>query len=139
MKERFVGGHVDFIGFVASLLCAVHCAGLPLILSFAPLMGLGFLSNPWVEYSMIFMSLLIASYALIVSYRQCHHKPLALIIVCTGFVLISLGHVFSIEWAEIVLTSCGATAVASAHFINWKHVRNELLQQVMGVDDNSLY
>lgn len=131
MKEQFVGLHVDFVGFVASLLCAVHCAGIPILLSFAPLMGLGFLSNPWVEYSMILLSLLIASYALIVSYRQCHHNPLALIIVFTGFILISLGHVFSIEWAEIVLTSCGAIAVASAHFINWKHVRHEFLRQMV--------
>lgn len=131
MKEQFVGLHVDFVGFAASLLCAVHCAGLPLVLSFAPLMGIGFLSNPWVEYSMVLMSLLIASYALIVSYRQCHHNPLALIVVFAGFFLISLGHVFNIEWVEITLTSCGAIAVANAHFINWKHIKHEVLQQAI--------
>lgn len=131
MKEQFVGLHVDFIGFIASLLCALHCAGLPLLLSVAPLMGLGFLSNPWVEISMILVSLLLASCALMVSYRRCHHKPLALITVFMGFVLISLGHTLKLEWAEIVLTSSGAITVASAHFINWRHVRHELFQQTM--------
>ena len=127
MKDRFVGLHVDFMGFGVSLLCAVHCAGLPFLLSFAPLLGLGFLGNSWIEYGIIFISFLVASFALIRGYTTCHRKPLALIVVFFGFVLISLGHSLGLEALEVILTSIGAVIVATAHIINWKHMRHILI------------
>lgn len=129
MKDQFAGFNIDFVGFITSLLCAIHCACLPLLLSLTSLVGLGFLNNPWIEYSIVLISLSIASYALILGYRRCHHKPLALIVVFNGFALIILGHFLNIEWIEITFTSSGAIAVASAHFINWKHIRHKLLKE----------
>ena len=70
MKNQFVGLHPDFMGFSASLLCAVHCAALPFLLTLAPLAGLQFLRNPWVEYALILISFGIACYALIPGYRR---------------------------------------------------------------------
>ena len=117
-----MGLHPDFIGSSASLLCALHCAALPLLLSLAPLAGLGFLRNPWIEYSVILLSLSIASYALMHGYRR-HHQPRALVWVAVGFVLIGTGHLSSAEWKEITLTSGGATMVAIAHLINWRQIK----------------
>jgi hypothetical protein len=121
MKNQFVGLHPDFVGFSASLLCAVHCAALPFLLTLAPLAGLQFLKNPWVEYTLILISFGIASYALIPGYRQHHRKPLALLIVCLGFLLIGTARFIE---PEAVLTSSGAVLIAIAHLVNWKQVRH---------------
>ncbi len=123
MKDRFVGLHLDFVGFSASMLCAVHCAALPFLLSLAPLAGLQFLNDPWIEYVIILTSFFIASYALLHGYRRHHKKPLALIIVTVGFLLILIGHLLDDEWIEIILTSCGGATIAIAHLINWKYMK----------------
>ncbi len=120
MKNQFVGLHPDFMGFSASLLCAVHCAALPFLLTLAPLAGLQFLRNPWVEYALILISFGIACYALIPGYRRHHRKPLALILVLLGFLLIGAARFLE---PEAVLTSSGAVLIAIAHLINWKQVR----------------
>lgn len=123
MKNQFVGLHSDFVGFSASLLCALHCAALPFLLTLAPLAGLQFLSNPWVEYALILLSFGIACYALIPGYWRYHRKPLALMLVVIGFLLIGTAHSLASEAYEVVLTSGGASLVAIAHLINWKQVK----------------
>jgi len=128
MKNQFVGLHIDFIGFSTSVLCAVHCAALPFLLSLAPLAGLQFLNNPWVEYTIILLSFLMASFALIHGYRKHHQKLLPLLIVTVGFALIFTGHLLQFEWTEITFTSCGAVAIAIAHLINWKYIKRSKVE-----------
>ncbi len=115
--------NLDLIGFTASMLCAIHCAALPFLLTLLPLTGLHFLTNPWVEYAIILLSLFIASYALVHGYRRHHHRKTALTVVFAGFVLIGAGHLLTHVWLEVVLTSLGASVIAIAHMINWKHMK----------------
>lgn len=123
MRNQFIGVHLDFIGFSASMLCAIHCAALPFLLSMAPLAGLQFLDNPWIEYSIILLSLAIASNALVHGYRRHHRRLPALIIAIIGFVFIGLGQLQYNEWYEILLTTIGGVTVATAHLINWKYLQ----------------
>ena len=123
MKNTFVGLHLDFLGFSASMLCAIHCAALPFLLSMAPLAGLQFLDNHWIEYSIILLSLFIASNSLIGSYRKHHQKFLALIIALIGFSLVGLGQVLEAEWKEVLFTSTGGAIIAIAHLVNWKLIK----------------
>ncbi|WP_422359203.1 MerC domain-containing protein [Reichenbachiella sp.] len=127
MKNTIIS--LDYVGFISSLVCAIHCGGLPLLISFTSLSGLGYLNNPWIEVALILFSLIIAFYALIIGYRRCHHRPLALIIVTLGFALLLFGHTSSSEWFEITFSTLGAIAIASAHFVNWKHIRYEYLKK----------
>lgn len=119
MKNRFAGLHIDFIGFVASLLCAVHCAALPFLLALSPLAGLQFLDNHWIEYAIILFSFVIASRALLQGYRY-HKKLIPLILTVTGFAFIGLGQVIELEWMEALFMSIGGVTIATAHLINWK-------------------
>ena len=123
IKSHFIGLHLDFVGFSASMLCAIHCAVLPFLLTLAPLAGLQFLENPWIEYSFIILSLLIAANALVHGYRRHHHKSLALFVALVGFLLIALGRLIELEWTEILFTSLGGVTIAIAHLINWKHIQ----------------
>ncbi len=123
MKYQFVSLNLDFLGFSASLLCAIHCAAIPFLLSFSTLIGLQFLANPLIELLMIFISLIIASLALIHGYRKHHKKITPIIVVLAGFLLIFAGHISHHEVSEMVLVPVGATIVAIAHFINWSYIR----------------
>ncbi len=127
IKNQFVGLHLDFIGFSASLLCALHCAALPLLLSLAPLTGLQFLDNPWIEYTLILLSVVIASNALIHGYRRHHQKLMALLVAATGFSLITMGRLIEVEWSEVLLTSTGGVVIAMAHLLNWRDIRRSAM------------
>ncbi|MEL6559901.1 MAG: MerC domain-containing protein [Bacteroidota bacterium] len=123
MKNQFAGLHIDFVGFVASLLCAIHCAALPFLLTLAPLAGLQFLDNHWVEYAIILFSFVIATRALLQGYRRHHKKVIPLILAVVGFVLIGIGQVMELEWMEALFMSVGGVTIAVAHLINWRLLR----------------
>ena len=128
MNNQFIGLHLDFIGFITSLLCALHCAALPILLSMAPLAGLQFLANPWIEYVIILLSFFIASSSLVRSYRKHHQNLIPLIVALVGFTLIGTGQFLEPEWKEVLLTSSGGANIALAHLINWKFMRQSKVE-----------
>lgn len=123
MKNQFIGMHLDFIGFSASLLCAIHCAVLPFLLGIASYAGLHVIDNPMIEYGFIFLSLIVASKTLIHGWRKHHKKLLALITAITGFIIIAIGQFSQTEWQEIILTPSGGVLIAIAHVINWRGIK----------------
>ena len=122
MKERFIGIHLDFFGFLASGLCAIHCAVLPAVLAFGALSSLSWLGNPQIELIFICISVVLASFSLVQSYFRVHRRALPLLVVGLGFALI-LGSRFSGEFAHHALTTIGGIAIATAHLMNWRFLR----------------
>jgi hypothetical protein len=123
MKSHFIGFHLDFVGFSTSLLCAIHCAALPFLLSLAPLTGLQFLDHPAIETLIIFLSFFIASFALVKGYRRHHQRTLPFLLVSGGFLLLTVGHLLHGTWAETLLVTLGGGSIALAHLVNWKLIR----------------
>ncbi|MGF7079623.1 MerC domain-containing protein [Mucilaginibacter sp. UYCu711] len=111
---------LDNIGMVTSTLCAIHCAIVPLLLSGLPLIGLGFLKEPWVEWSMIALSFFIALSSIGRCFISRHRKILPLVIMLTGFAFIISGHIAKQEYFEILMVPLGGLIIASAHFVNHK-------------------
>jgi hypothetical protein len=120
MKDYKLTSRLDHIGMTASTLCALHCAIVPILITTLPLMGLGFLARPWLEWSMIILALLIGSYTLGTSYLFEHHRPKPIILLAIGFFLIISGHFAANEWLEAVIVPIGGLTIASAHFANFK-------------------
>jgi hypothetical protein len=112
---------LDSIGMTASTLCAIHCALVPMLITTLPLIGLGFLANPWVEWSMIILALIIGVSSIGLSYVRTHHRLLPLFMLITGFVVIILGHTLITGWPEAVIVPCGGLIIATAHFVNYKY------------------
>ncbi|WKK81917.2 MerC domain-containing protein [Marivirga arenosa] len=110
---------LDAIGMMASILCAIHCAALPVLLSLSTLASLHFLANPWIEYSIIFFSLLLALVSFLPAFKRHHSNFLPLILLGLGFILIGMGQSGLIEVNEVVLTVSGAFLIAIAHIVNW--------------------
>ncbi len=114
--------NLDFLGFGASFLCAIHCAALPFIVSILPLAGRELLGHEWVEYTTIILSFIIASMALFHGYNGHHRKLMPLLMVALGFICIGFGHLIFTEghFLELVFTVTGALIISAAHIVNWK-------------------
>ena len=108
----------DWVGISASLLCAIHCAALPFLLTLSALGGLQFLDSPVLEFTMIFLALAVAAYALTHSYRKLHRKKDALYIALGGFAFIFLGQLPPLESWEALLSATGGVLVAVSHVVN---------------------
>jgi hypothetical protein len=122
MKNTFVGTHLDFIGFTASVGCAIHCAFLPFLLSTLPFLGLGFLANHWIEKGIILFSLFLALYALSHGYFRHHRKTLPILIVSLGFAVISFGLLWGPEKFEFIISPIGAILIGLGHYVNWRFI-----------------
>jgi len=113
--------NLDKIGISASLICAIHCAILPLFFASLPIFGLEILHNKIFEYSMIAFAGVIGSYALYHGYKKHHHKKLPLIIFLAGLCFLILKEVFIAE--ELLLLIPAATFIIGAHILNYHECR----------------
>ena len=113
--------NLDTIGISASLLCAIHCAILPLFFTSLPLFGLEILHNKIFEYSMIAFAGLIGSYALYHGWKKHHHKVWPLFIFFTGLVLLIMKEIFVSE--ELLLLVPAAALIIGAHILNYYDCR----------------
>lgn len=119
MLSSILRKRLDHLGIGVAILCAVHCALLPVIISMLPMVGLRFLAHPVLELLIIFISLMIALASLGKSLRA-HRRWLPIVMVIIGFTLILTGHFWVAEAAEWILLTAGSTMVAAAHLVNWK-------------------
>lgn len=122
MKQRFLSVHVDFAGFTASIICAVHCGMLPVLLTLSASGRLAWFGNPVVDFGFIGLSFLFAFWALGRNFRRHHHIRKAVIVIAMGFVCILVGHLLHGNW-EYVLSAFGGITIASGHILNWRMAR----------------
>jgi hypothetical protein len=120
IREKY-SSKLDSAGMTASVLCAIHCAIVPLLITVLPLAGLGFLANPLVEWSMIIFALVVGTYAIGSSYVRTHHKRLPLVLLIAGFLVIIAGHLFVDGWHEALVVPLGGLLIATAHFFNLRY------------------
>lgn len=118
MKNLKLSLYLDKIGITASVICAIHCAFLPVLITVLPLAGIGFMAKSRTESLMILLSILIAGVSLGSSYKL-HQKYLPLILLLIGIVLIAIAHLFLPEKPGHFVTPVGGLTVAAAHYFNW--------------------
>lgn len=119
-KRSNFATRLDGIGFTASSLCAVHCALMPFVITFLPVLGLEFLAEPWLEISITIFSIVIGVSSLIPSYRKYHHNKIPLMLLVAGFVMIFGAHFLGFHHLEPILVPIGGISLAAAHYMNWK-------------------
>lgn len=110
----------DRVGATASLLCAVHCALLPFVLTVLPLIGLGFLAGHAFERVFVACAALLAGVSILTAYRR-HHRPHALFLMVPGIALLLLGIAVDLDVHVAIHTAsvvAGGVLLASAHFTN---------------------
>lgn len=122
---KLINRTYDLIALTSSVLCAIHCAAVPIILSFSTLGSLHFLENPWIEWSFILFGLMLVAVSLWPSYRKIHHYTAPLWFAAIGFLFIGISRLEFSVWWETGNTVLGACIVAYAHYRNWKLLREQ--------------
>lgn len=117
---RVKSNTIDIIAFTSSLICAIHCAAIPILLSFSSLSSLHFLENPLIEWTFILLGIVFVFVSLWPSYKETHHKTKPLVFAGIGFALIAIGRLEFTELWEVANTVVGALLVSLAHYFNWK-------------------
>lgn len=113
---------LDKAGASASLLCALHCALMPIFVTALPLLGLSFLATEPVEWALMGVSALLGCSSLCLGYRE-HRSRRALLVLSIGLALLVLGRVGEERGWEpfgAPLMVCGGLIVATSHLINRK-------------------
>ncbi|PSL49541.1 MerC mercury resistance protein [Chitinophaga niastensis] len=111
--------NLDTLGIGASLICAVHCALLPLLLTVLPLLGSHMLENEKLEYGLLSLSFLIGCVALGRGYFRRHRRMVPLLLFAVGFALLMTGHfLYAAGWWPPVIIAIGAAIITGAHMLN---------------------
>lgn len=111
---------VDRFGAVASFLCAVHCALLPVIFGVLPALGLAFLADHAFERAFVSFAIVLATTSLVFGLRK-HGSYRAFWFLVPGIVLLIIGILVGADHSDTrhaVLVSIGGTLVALSHIIN---------------------
>lgn len=114
---------IDIIALTSSLICAIHCAAIPIIISFSSLSSLHFLGNPYIEWTFIGLGVIFVFVSLWPSYKKVHFNKKPLIFAAIGFGFIALGRLHLTDLWEVSNTVIGASLVSVAHYINWRLLR----------------
>ncbi|MDQ3011039.1 MAG: MerC domain-containing protein [Acidobacteriota bacterium] len=116
--------YLDRVGVAASLLCAVHCALMPLLLGFLPLFGLKFLADETTEWMFFASAFIIGALSLLPSYARRHSRigPLLFFTIGVGIILVAR-LTFGESRFEMPAAVAGASLIATAHLINHRLCR----------------
>ena len=122
--RKALGIDIDTWGATASFLCAIHCALVPLILSFGLLGGVSFLADPIWDVLFIGLAIILAGISLLEGYRKHHQDVRPLLWAGSGFILIAVGHTLLGHGVAGGLSSLvGGVCVAIAHLANYRACR----------------
>lgn len=110
---------LDRIGGTASVVCAVHCALMPAIFPFLPLLGIAWLADERVEWGLLVTTAVVATAAIGRGYL--HHRrrsPAALVLTGLAFVLAGRLSEQAGWFIAPVLMAVGGVTVALGHWQN---------------------
>ncbi|MFY0252845.1 MerC domain-containing protein [Chitinophaga sp. 30R24] len=121
MGEKFIRKmNLDALGIGASLVCALHCAALPLLLTILPLLGWHLTEMPLLEYGLLVFSFLVGTISLGRGYFRLHRRVGPLLLFILGFTLLLTGHFLLAgkDWELFTTILIGAISVTGAHIWN---------------------
>ncbi|MEM7161103.1 MAG: MerC domain-containing protein [Bacteroidota bacterium] len=112
---------LDALGMGASIICAIHCAAVPFLLSLAATASLSFLQSPWFEFGILALAFVFVLLSLVPSYRK-HKKALPLVLASVGLIAVVVNHIlFGHEF--YIISFIGAILITLAHYKNYRYSR----------------
>ena len=104
----------------ASLLCLIHCAGLPLLLALLPTLSSTLSFPASLHLWLLLFAMPTSAFALGLGYQN-HHLKRPLVLGAAGLLILAIGDVvLAGTRAETILTILGGLALAGAHVGNWR-------------------
>ena len=112
---------LDRLGATGSLLCALHCALLPLAFALLPTLGIALWMGEGFERAFVGFATLVGLVALVLGYRR-HRAARALALLLPGLALLWLGLLLEPLHADRVvhalIMTAGGSLVGLAHLAN---------------------
>lgn len=109
--------NLDALGIGASLICALHCALLPLLLTVLPVMDLHL--PGYIEYILLALSFIAGCGAILRGRR----RLLLLLLFGAGFTGLLTGHFLLEDLWEALLVMVGAAFIIAAHLVSMRDCR----------------
>lgn len=92
LTGQYASQSLDLIGASASLLCALHCAAVPLVFALVPLSGFSlYLADPRVEWLLVGLSLHVATASLTLGFRRHRSRRGLVLFVGAALILLTAG------------------------------------------------
>lgn len=119
-RKQGISGAWDAIAGGVSLLCLVHCLGLPLLLGLLPAIG-SILHVPH-SFHVAMLAIAVPASAIAMQRGYRHHGILLpALLGAIGLLLLGLGAMSHDRlWVETGFTVCGSVTLALAHLRNWR-------------------
>lgn len=114
---------MDKVGMAASSVCALHCALAPLLITLAPLVGLGFLFEESFEIVFMLGTIGLAFLSIAWSFIKTHQNILPFFLFLLGAAIFYIGHqnwVLTDIVPHPLLMAMGGLSIAISHYINLK-------------------
>ena len=108
----------DLLGISASVLCAIHCALLPLLLVSLPVLGVNIIHNASFEYGMIVLAFVVGSLALLHGFRRHHRHPGPWLLFTAGLLLLVAKQVW--HQYELRILPFAVLLIIGAHVVNYR-------------------
>jgi hypothetical protein len=108
----------DGLGIITSLLCAVHCALLPILLTSLPLFGVNIIHNLLFEWGMIAIAAAVGAYSLYHGFIKHHQQWLPAILFAVGIFFLIAKQLF--HQYEIWLLIPAVILIVTAHYQNYR-------------------
>jgi hypothetical protein len=115
-KKR--SAQLTILGTSASILCAIHCISLPFLLSAGALGLSNLFTNPYVEFSLISISLVFGYLIIRKGYATHQQIPIVLLFGISSVFLVVFGLILHDHTS--VLHTAGSIGVAFSFLLNWK-------------------
>ena len=109
----------DALGISASIVCAIHCAFLPLVITSLPLFGVNIIENIAFEYGMILLAFGVGAYSLYQGHKKHHHQWLPMALFSVGIVCLFAKQIWH-HWQLYFLVPA-VILVVLAHLVNYRY------------------
>lgn len=114
--------NIDLWGSTTSLLCAIHCAALPLLLSSGFIGAHTYLSHPLVEFSVLSLTAIFVYFSIIKPFLQSRENLFPFTIATVGLFMVLVHHFLS-DYSTLTVV-IGGILIALGHIIKmigYKH------------------
>jgi hypothetical protein len=113
--------NLDALGVTASVLCAIHCAILPLVVATLPILGVNILHNALFEYGMIAFAFLIGTTALWHGFHHHHRRPGPWLLFTGGMCCLIAKEIWPVY--ELGFLPFAVVLIVGAHWLNYRWCR----------------
>lgn len=108
----------DVMGIATSVVCAIHCALLPVLLSSLPLFGINTIHNLFFEWGMIALAFLVGAYSLFHGFIKHHRSITPVLLFSAGFAFLLLKQAYH-QYQNWLLFPA-VTLIIIAHYYNYR-------------------